>query len=151
VQRLLALTMQSITLRANTNLNSLNSHSDLSPKREGPVDCASKWVQPLSLSLRTKSLPLLYSHTCLTAWSVFQDGEKKTISSASRAQVTDLGPTMHTTDCVITPLKGVTSQKDICTQSIRCWPARDCRASAASNQRNTIYCNTRFLRFPFSR
>ena len=60
-------------------------------------------VQPLSLSLRTKSLPLLYSHTCLTPWSVFQDGEKKTILSASRAQVTDLGPPKHTSASLNTP------------------------------------------------
>ena len=60
-------------------------------------------VQPLSLSLRTKSLPLLYSHTCLTPWSVFQDGEKKTISSASRAHVTILRPPKHTSASVNTP------------------------------------------------
>jgi len=71
-------------------------------------------VQPLSLSLRTKSLPLLYSHTCLTPWSVFQDGEKKTILSASRAHVTGLRPPKHTSASVNTPPGSHLAHRHLC-------------------------------------
>ena len=81
-------------------------------------------VQPLSLSFRTKSLTLLYLHTCLTPWSVFQDGEKKTILSTSRAQVTSLDPAKHTLKGADTQLVGHLTNQHLHTAKSTLTPSR---------------------------
>ena len=79
---------------------------------------------------------------------MFQDGVKKTILSASRAQVTSLNPTKNTT--VQYRPERPTSWTAVYSRSNPCWPQTYHSAHAASSMRKIAGKSTGFLRFPFS-
>jgi len=125
------------------------SHSDLSPKREGPADCASQESNHCHFHCAPR---VCHSCTRTHVWLLgpcFKTGRRKQFCQHHEHMwLPSDHPSTHLP--ALTPHQGVTSLTDTCTQLTWYWPTAACSAQVASHQRNTHHCNTRFLRFPFS-
>ena len=124
------------------------SHSDLSPEGYWPADCALKGPTTDTFIAHT-GLPPEYSHICKTPWSVFQDGENKTILSASRAH-SDYLSLLQDQWNKLTLQRSHLLNHYFTHSTNWCWPQSCHSAPAVNNRRNITQHYTGFIRFHFS-